>query len=97
LTNYKKIFKLAIQMSCQARIYISHSATETFRAKQCKYLAKTDFHGVPLCRIHRKRLIAGRKWFGFVFQDEPQIEVTHEMCDEHNYWGKAIYWEPKPE
>jgi len=84
-------------MSCEARIYISHPATGTFRAKQCKFLAKTDFHGVPLCRIHRRGIIAGRKWFGFVFEEEPVLQVTHEMCDEHNYWGKAIYWEPKPE
>jgi hypothetical protein len=50
-----------------------------------------------MCGIHRRRLISGKKWFGFVFQPEPEITVTHELCDEHNYWGKALYWEPKPE
>jgi hypothetical protein len=50
-----------------------------------------------MCGIHRRRLISGKKWFGFVFQEEPKILVTEEMCDEHNYWGKAMYWEPKPE
>ena len=50
-----------------------------------------------MCGIHRRRLISGKKWFGFVFQEEPKITVTHELCDEHNYWGKALYWEPKPE
>jgi len=82
---------------CEARIYVAHPATGTFRAVQCRYTAKTDFHAVPICGIHRRRLISGKKWFGFVFQPEPKITVTHKMCDEHNYWGAAMYWEPKPE
>lgn len=86
-----------IKPICEARIYIAHPATGTFRAKQCCYTAKTDFHAVPICGIHKRRLISGKKWFGFVFQPEPEITVTHELCDEHNYWGKALYWEPKPE
>jgi len=82
---------------CEARIYVAHPATATFHAKQCQYRGKTDFHGVPMCGTHRRRLISGKKWFGFVFQEEPKITVTDAMCDEHNYWGKALYWEPKPE
>jgi hypothetical protein len=50
-----------------------------------------------MCGLHRKRLISGKKWFGFVFQDEPKITVTPAMCDEYNYWGPSMYWEPKPE
>jgi hypothetical protein len=82
---------------CEARIYVAHPATGTFRAVQCRYTAKTDFHTVPICGIHRRRLISGKKWFGFMFQPEPKITMSHEMCDEHNYWGAAMYWEPKPE
>ncbi len=89
--------KPAGMSKCEARIYVAHPATATFRAKQCQYRGKTDFHGVPMCGTHRRRLISGKKWFGFVFQEEPKIVVTEEMCDEHNYWGKTLYWEPKPE
>ena len=83
--------------TCEARIYIAHPATGTFRAKQCSYSAKTDFHAVAMCAIHRRRLISGKKWFGFMFQEEPKIKVTDKMCDEYNFWGPAMYWEPKPE
>jgi len=83
--------------TCEARIYVAHPATGTFREKQCRYSAKTDFHAVPMCGLHRKRLISGKKWFGFVFQDELKITVTPAMCDEYNYWGPSMYWEPKPE
>ena len=83
--------------TCEARIYVAHPATGTFLAKQCRYAGKTDFHAVAMCGIHRRRLISGKKWFGFMFQEEPKIKVTPALCDECNYWGPSMYWEPKPE